>query len=55
NGHKFKYIQFHLNTRKHFSTVRVVKLWNRFPREIVESPPLEILKSQLDMVMGNLL
>lgn len=27
--------------------------WHRLPRELVESHSLEILKSQLDMVLGN--
>lgn len=30
--------------RKSLFTVRVVKLWNRFPRSSVESPSLEISK-----------
>jgi len=36
-------------------TVRVSEHWHRLPREVVESPPLEILKSCLDVVLGNLL
>jgi len=36
----------------HF-TVRVIKHWNRFPREAVESPSLEIFRSHLDRVLGN--
>jgi len=33
--------------------VRETKRWHRLPREVVESPSLEILKSCLDMVLGN--
>ncbi|KAK4816381.1 hypothetical protein QYF61_016285 [Mycteria americana] len=40
---------------KHFFTESVTKHWNRLPRDIVESPSLEILKSHLDMVQGNML
>ncbi|KAK4817056.1 hypothetical protein QYF61_026364 [Mycteria americana] len=35
--------------------VRVLKHWNKFPTEDMESLSLEILKSCLDMVLGNLL
>jgi len=53
NGHRWKHRRFLLNIRKHFLTVRVTGCWYRFPREVVESPSLEILKSHLDMVLGN--
>jgi len=33
--------------------VRVTEHWHRLPRETVESPPLEIFKSHLDMALGN--
>jgi len=29
--------------------------WNRLPREVVESPSLEIFKTHLDKVLYNLL
>lgn len=48
-------MKFHLNTRKYFLTVRVVKQWNRVPREAVESLSLQIFKTQLDIAPGNLL
>ncbi|KAK4830003.1 hypothetical protein QYF61_008173 [Mycteria americana] len=53
NGHKLKHRRFPLNIRKHFSTVRVTKHWHRLPREVVESPSLEILKSCLGTGLGN--
>ncbi|KFV80737.1 hypothetical protein N308_09519, partial [Struthio camelus australis] len=55
NGHKLKYKKLCLNIRKNLFTLRVVKHWDRLPREAVESPSLEILKAQLDRVLGNLL
>ena len=55
NGHKLKHRRLPLNTRKHPSTRSVVELWHRLPREVVESPSLEILKSHLDTVLGSLL
>ena len=34
-------------------SVRVTEHWHRFPREVVESPSLEILKSHLDKVLDT--
>ncbi|KAK4817250.1 hypothetical protein QYF61_005463, partial [Mycteria americana] len=55
NEHELKHRRFHLNIRKHFFTVRVTEHWHRLPREVVESPSLEILKGYMDMVLGSLL
>ncbi|KGL84156.1 hypothetical protein N309_09894, partial [Tinamus guttatus] len=51
NGHKLKHQKFHRNLRKKFLTVRVTEHWNRLPREVVESPSLEIYKTRLDAVL----
>lgn len=37
-----------------FFNVEVVEYWNRLPREAMESPALEILKTQLYMRPNNL-
>ena len=55
NGHKLKYIKFRLNMRKNFFPLRATENWNRLPREVVESPSLEIFKTCLDKVLCNLL
>jgi len=55
NWHKLRHKKFHLNMRKNFYSLRVVELWNRLPREVVESPSLEIFKTHLDKVLCSLL
>jgi len=55
SGHKLKQRKFCLNTRKNFFPLRVMEHWNRLPREVVESPSLEILKTHLDKVLCSLL
>jgi len=54
NGVKLKEGRFRLDVRKKFFTVRVVKHWNKFPREAVEAPSLETFKVRLDGTLSNL-
>jgi len=55
NRHKLKLSKFRLNMRKKFFPLRVTEHWNRLPREVVESPSVEIFKPCLDAVLCSLI
>ena len=47
--------RFRLDIRKKSFTVRVVRHWNRLPREVVDAPFLETFKARLDQALSNLI
>ncbi|KFV41738.1 hypothetical protein N341_02671, partial [Tyto alba] len=55
NGLKLKDGRFGLDIRKKFFTVAVVKHWNRFPREVVDTPSLETFKARLYEALSDLI
>ena len=54
NWCKLKDGRLRLDIRKKFFTMRVVRHWNRLPREAVAAPSLEVFKARLDGALSNL-
>ena len=55
NGFKLKEGRFRLYVGGSSLLRRVVRLWHRLPREVVDAPSLEVFKARLDGALGNLI
>ncbi|GAB0182505.1 hypothetical protein GRJ2_000715800 [Grus japonensis] len=55
NGFKLKEGRFRLDIRKEFFMMRVVKHWNRLPREVVDALLLETFNIRLHRALSNLI
>ena len=55
NGFQLRKGRFRRDISNKFFTMRVVKHWNRLPREVVDAPSLEAFKVSLDRALSNLI
>ncbi|KFO76560.1 hypothetical protein N303_11455, partial [Cuculus canorus] len=55
NGYKLESSRFKLDIRRNFFTMRVVRHWNRLPREAVDAASMEVFKAGLDGALDSLI
>ena len=54
-GHplKLSHQHSHLNCRRFFFSLRICRIWNSLPEEVVMAPSLNLFKKRLDELMGD--
>jgi len=55
DGFKLKEGRFTLDIRKTFFAIRVVKHWNRLPREVGDAPSLGTFQAMLEGALSTLI
>ena len=55
NGFKLKEVRFWLDIKKKSLTVRVVRHWNRLPRDVIDAQSLETFKGRVYQARSKLI